>query len=259
MSMKFTPAAPTRTRASPGPGSGTGRSTTVRTSGPPCCSTTTARTRLTSATRLVSPVAAGAAGPSGGTFSAGLGLLGPPATQLLGRRLLADGAPVQADRQEVLVRPPQERARLDAEDLGDLVPVQLGSHPRQLLLLAQACDAGLEVVVAARQALGLAHVTGGAVRPGELVQPAEQRAGVVDVAAHRRVGPHPGAVAVEAQVQLDQAGDRLHGLLVEAQRTQPRPGHLGTDDLVVVEAHPAVRLEPPGRRLADVVQEGGQA
>ena len=33
---------------------------------------------------------------------------------------------------------------------------------------------------------------------------------------------------------------------------------LGADDLVVVEAHASGRLEPAGRRLADVVEQGGE-
>src|SRR5829696_95587 len=41
MSRKFTPAAPTVTRIWPEPGSGTGPSTTISTSGPPCSFTTT--------------------------------------------------------------------------------------------------------------------------------------------------------------------------------------------------------------------------
>ena len=43
-----------------------------------------------------------------------------------------------------------------------------------------------------------------------------------DVAAHRRVGPLAVAVAVEAQVQLDQPRDVLDDVLGEAQRLQPR-------------------------------------
>ena len=108
------------------------------------------------------------------------------------------------------------------------------------------------------QPLGLALVAGGAVRAGQLVQPRQQRSGVGDVAAHGRVGPLAVAVAVEAQVQLDQPGDRLDRVLVEAQRLEPLGRQLGADHLVVVEADAAAVLEPAGRRLADVVQQRGQ-
>ncbi len=96
------------------------------------------------------------------------------------------------------------------------------------------------------------------VGPGQQVQPVEQRAGVGDVAADRRVGPGPGAVAVEPQVQLDQPGHVLDDVLREPQGPQPGPGQLRPDHLVVVERHPAAGLEAPGLRLADVVHQRGQ-
>ena len=88
---------------------------------------------------------------------------------------------------------------------------------------SSALDPGLEVVVGGGQPAGLAHVAGRAVGAGEAVQPRQERAGIRDVAAHGRVGPLALAVAVEAQVQLDQPRDRLDRLLVEAQRLEP-PG-----------------------------------
>ncbi len=86
----------------------------------------------------------------------------------------------------------------------------------------------------------------------------QQRAGVGDVPADGRVGPLARAVAVEAQVQLDQPRHRLHRVLVVAQRLQPLRRELGADDLVVVERHAAARLEAPRGRLADVVQQRGE-
>ena len=68
----------------------------------------------------------------------------------------------------------------------------------------QPGDPLLEVVVRAPQPLGLALVAGGAVGAGQDVQPLELVAGVADVAAYGGVGPLAVAVAVEAQVQLDQ-------------------------------------------------------
>ena len=117
----------------------------------------------------------------------------------------------------------------------------------------------LEVVVGAAQRCGLARVAGGAVRARQLVQLGQLVPGVAHVAAHRRVGPLAAAVAVEAQVQLDQRGDLVDDGLRVAQGRQSPAGQLGPDHLVVVEAHPAAVLEAPGARLADVVQQGGQA
>lgn len=59
-------------------------------------------------------------------------------------------------------------------------------------------------------------------------------------------------------MQLDQPRDVVDQLLGVLQLPHPLAGHLGADDLVVVERHPAVRLEPAGARLADVVQQCGQ-
>ena len=88
------------------------------------------------------------------------------------------------------------------------LPSRSGPDRVELLLLAQPGDALLEVVVGRGQLHRLAPVAGRAVRPGQLVQPVEQRTGVGDVAAYGGVGPGPGAVAVEAQVQLDQPATR---------------------------------------------------
>ncbi len=60
-------------------------------------------------------------------------------------------------------------------------------------------------------------------------------------------------------MQLDELGDVVDQVLRVAKRLQPLAGEPGTDHLVVVERHPATVLEPAGRRLADVVHEGGQA
>src|SRR5674476_662892 len=67
---------------------------------------------------------------------------------------------------------------------------------------------------------------------------------------------------MEAQVQLDETGHRLDGVLVETHRLHPAHGHLGTDDLVMMEAH-ATRsvavLETARGGLADVMHERGKA
>jgi hypothetical protein len=90
------------------------------------------------------------------------------------------------------------------------------------------------------------------------VQPRQQVAGVGDVPADGGVGPLTAAVAVEAQVQEGQPGDRLDDVLGIPQRGQPLAHQLRPDHLVVVEGHPAARLVPPRRRLADVVQQRRQ-
>ena len=86
----------------------------------------------------------------------------------------------------------------------------------------------------------------------------EEVARVGHVAAHCGVGPCGLAVAVEAQVQRDQVGDSLDRRLVEVQGLHALARHLRAHNLVVMEGHGAVRLEAAGRRLADVVHEGGE-
>src|SRR5690606_9793754 len=149
-------------------------------------------------------------------------------------------------------------AGADAADLQDLVAVEVGAEGGELLLLGEPGDAGLEVVVGTPQPLGLAPVAGGAVGAGEDVQALELVAGVADVAADGGVGPLAAAVAVEAQVQLDEGGDGVDLVVGEAQRLHPLAGDLGADDVVVVEGDRAVVEEPPGARLADVVHERGE-
>ena len=140
------------------------------------------------------------------------------------------------------------------------LPSRSGRNASQILLLLQPCDPVFQVVVGRAQQGGrLAPVAGGAVRADELVQPRQQRPGVGDIAPHRRIGPLALAVAVETQVQEDQPRHILGELLRVLQRAQPLAHHLRADHLVVVEAHPAARLDCAGRRLADVVQQRGPA
>ena len=107
--------------------------------------------------------------------------------------------------------------------------------------------------------VGLALVARRAVRAGEHVQPVELVAGVAHVAAYGGVGPLPVAVAVEAQVQLDQRAHGIDLVVAELQRLHPLAGQLGADHVVVVEGHRAVGLEATGAWLADVVHERGEA
>jgi hypothetical protein len=81
--------------------------------------------------------------------------------------------------------------------------VEVRADRGELLLLGEPGDPHLEVVVGAREAAAL-RGCGSCSRPGSACAAAEQRPGVADVAAHGRVGPLAVAVAVEAQVQLDE-------------------------------------------------------
>ncbi|CAG6393505.1 conserved hypothetical protein [Actinacidiphila cocklensis] len=186
------------------------------------------------------------------------GLRRPPLPQGRCRGLLAQRAVLQPQFQQVLVGLAHRRPRGDPEHRHDLVAVQVGPDRVQLLLLLELGDPLLKAVVRPGQRRRLALVAGRAVRPGQLVQPLQQRTGVPHVAPHRGVGPLTAAVTVEAQVQLDQPRDVLHQLVGVLQLEHPRLGELGADHLVVVEGDPAVRFEAPGLRLADVVQQRGQ-
>ena len=90
------------------------------------------------------------------------------------------------------------------------------------------------------------------------MQALELGACVAHVAAHRRIGPLGVAVAVEAHVQLDQAGDRRDRVVVEAQRLHALLHDLGAHGLVVAEGDGAVGAEAARRGLAHVVQQRGQ-
>ena len=59
-------------------------------------------------------------------------------------------------------------------------------------------------------------------------------------------------------MEPDQGRDVLHDGRGEAQLTEPCPGHSGTRHLVMMESHPAIRQQPPGPGLADVMQQCGQ-
>ena len=162
-----------------------------------------------------------------------------------------------------MVRPADVAARGDAQQLHDLVAVQLRAQRVDLFLLRQHLDPVLQIVVRGPQPGRARLVPGGAVGPGQDVQPDQLVAGVAYVAPHRGIGPLPRftqvlAVAVEAQVQRDQVGDRPHHLSGVAQRREPLPYQLRAHHIVVMERNLAARLEPPGRRLADVVQQRGQ-
>ena len=116
-------------------------------------------------------------------------LLRPPGEELLAGAVGAEGALVDAALQQVGVRLADDAAGADAEDLHDLVAVEVGPHRVELLLLGEHGDPGLEVVVRGAQPGGAGPVPGGAVRAGQDVQALELVAGVADVAADGGVGP----------------------------------------------------------------------
>ena len=136
-----------------------------------------------------------------------------PAPQLLSGPLGPQRPPLHAQLQQVPVRLADHRARPHAEDLHDLVAVQVRADLLQLFPLGQERYALLQVVVGAGQPGGLLPVPGRAVGPRERVQPGEQRPGVAHVAPHRRVGPAALVVSVEPQMEADQGGHVVHHAL----------------------------------------------
>src|SRR5262245_1870940 len=76
-----------------------------------------------------------------------LGLGGPPAQQFLPRRLRLERAAIQPELTQVRVGATDQRALRDAENLHDLVAVQVRTDRVQLLLLPQAADPLLQVRV----------------------------------------------------------------------------------------------------------------
>ena len=87
------------------------------------------------------------------------------------------------------------------------------------------------------------------------MEPLQLVAGIAYVAAHRRVGPLTGSVAVEPQVQLDELGHLVDEVVAVAERTHALAYELGADDVVVVERDRATLDEAPSLGLADVVQQ----
>ena len=116
----------------------------------------------------------------------------------------------------------------------------------------------LEIVVGEGEPVGLLPVPRRDIGAGEDVEADEQGPGIGDVAAHRGIGPAGVAVAVEAQVEFDEAGDGLRRVLVEAQGLHPLRGELRADDIVMVEGHGPAVDEVARRGFADIVHERGE-
>ena len=140
------------------------------------------------------------------------------------------------------------------------LPSRAGPDRGELLLLGQARDALLELVVGAGEPVGLALVARGAVGAGQLVQPGEAgrrrrgRSGARRCRSTRRRRSR-GSAGAARRARLTSSVT----VVGEAQRLHPLAGHPRADHLVVVERDAPVVLEPPGARLADVVHERGEA
>ncbi len=170
----------------------------------------------------------------------------------------SSGPALQPQLLEVGPGAPDHRARRHPEQRHDRVAVQVRPHPGQVLRRRDLGDPRFQVVVGALQRPAPVRVAGRAIRADQLVQPGQQLGGVGDVPAHRGIGPLAGPVTVKAQVQVGQRGNVVDQRLRHAQLAQPLADQLGTDHLVMMEAHPGTGLEPAGRRFADVVQQRRQ-
>src|SRR5699024_11195099 len=88
----------------------------------------------------------------------GLGLFRPPREEGLTALVLAHGAAVHAELEQVLVGAADERAGPHAERRHDLAAVERGTDRGDLLRLGERRDALLEIVVGGAQPRGLALV-----------------------------------------------------------------------------------------------------
>ena len=116
-------------------------------------------------------------------YSAGLRAAHHVAEGLGGGRF-AEGAAVHPQLEQEAVGLADVTAGPDAEDLHDLVAVEVRTHGVELLLLGEHGDAGLQLVVGLLQPRRLLPVAGRAVGAGQDVQALELVAGVAHVAAH---------------------------------------------------------------------------
>ena len=173
-------------------------------------------------------------------------------TRRAGARLphLCRSAPRPGALRARIGKPRQLLAGADAEKALDGLTVEFRSHGRDFFGLSQLADARFQIIVGKRQPVGFASIAGGHIRAGENVQAFELVAGIAHVAAHCRVRPGLVAVSKEAQVQLDQSGDRINrgrcrsaAPEVAFWRAWHRPNRGG-------RTTPPTRLEPPGCWLA---------
>ena len=137
-------------------------------------------------------------------------------------------------------------------------PSRSGRIDGQLLLGGQSLDPRLEVVIGPLEPLGLAPVASGAVGPGQHVQSLEQgrRRGHSGGPRSRSTRRSRSRGSADAARPVERHG--VDVVVGEPQRLHPLLGHLRADDIVVVEGHRAVLVEPARARLADVVQQRGQ-
>src|SRR3984957_11184831 len=100
-------------------------------------------------------------------------LLGPPGPQPARRLLLVQRALVEPKVHEEVQGLADGPPRPDAEELHNLIPVQVGAQGLQFLLLAELGDAGLQLVHAPGQCPRLGRVACRAVAAGQLVEQVE--------------------------------------------------------------------------------------
>src|ERR687892_132734 len=113
---------------------------------------------------------------------------------------LVDGTAVHPELQQILAGLPHERSRGNPQALHDLVPVERRTDGGEILLLGQASDPFLQLVLEPGELPRPGRVRGGAVGSGEKVEAIEERTGVPNVPAEPAVGPAPaGAPAARAR------------------------------------------------------------
>ena len=182
---------------------------------------------------------------------------GPPGLQEGDRVFVFEGAVLALVLQEHRERLAYGGAAGDAEEFHDVLAVEVGTFLRPLFLHRQISYAHFQFVDALVECRDFAGVAGGAVAADELVQVAEQMAGIAGVAANGRVFPAV-LVAVETSTEGNQLADVRDHRRFHAEGGQACRRHASAYDLMVVEGDLAV-LDPTGRRLADIVEQRGHA
>src|SRR6185436_15747185 len=212
------------------PSSALNRVTTLARTICPTVRVGTAGTSLTwpSATRSATSCAVrpSAAGTLGLPVARGVSLDHPPLVEQAIPLVLVDRPALQTQLHQVVERAADRGPRRDTEVLHHLHAVQRRAHRVEVLLLRQARDPLLQVVL--------------------------QRPGVTHVPADGAVAPL--GVAVESQVHLDETGDVVHHVCRVPQRLEAFARHARPDYRVMVEGD-ALWRDRAGPRLADIVQQ----
>ena len=142
------------------------------------------------------------------------------------------------------------------EDLHDPVPIDRRPDGIDLLAGTQIDYPLLQFVDPTLDLARLLAVTSRDVAADQIVEPAEQVAGVAHVTTHRPVGP-AHLEGVGTHVEVNQAGHGFDIVLRVAQRFEPGLGHPRSDHFVMVERD-ACGPEVARVGLANIVKQGGQ-